>query len=138
MQAILFVCSYNSVRSPMAAALLSHLSHKPFYVQSAGIELKDIDGYAIAVLKEEGLDISHHQGQVLANIRDRNFDKVIALSEAAYSAAQKWIGSYAIDLEYWNIDEPIYSPKREETLASFRHIRNELKTQIQKEILEIF
>ncbi len=130
MQAVLFVCSYNSVRSPMAAAILQELSVQPIYVQSAGVQVRDIDGFAIAVLKEEGKDISAHKGQSLYLLNDRSFDKVIALSAEAYKATKKWAKGYAIEPEYWDITKPEYYNSREETLALFRQIRKQITTRI--------
>lgn len=126
MQAILFVCTHNAVRSPMAAALLDNAKPKAYYIQSAGLDIQDIDGFAIAVLHEIDVDISTHQAQMLSHIRDRNFDKIIALSKPAYEYAKEWVNGYAIDLEYWSIPEPIYTNNRNETLDNFRHIRDEI------------
>lgn len=133
MQAILFVCTHNAVRSPMAAALLESAKPKGYYIQSAGLDIQDIDGFAIAVLHEVGVDISTHQAQMLSHIRDRNFDKVVALSKPAYEYAKKWVNDYAIDLEYWSIPEPIYTNNRNETLDNFRHIRDEIIKKIQSD-----
>ncbi len=135
MQAVLFVCSYNSVRSPMAAAILQKLSLKPIYVQSAGVDAKDIDGFAIAVLQEEGMDISHHKAQILESLNDYSFDKVIALSPTAYTASKEWAKSYAIDVEYWKIMKPEYLNNREDTLQVFRQIRQQISEHICKELL---
>lgn len=130
MQAVLFVCSYNSVRSPMAAAILQELSTQPIYIQSAGVQVKDIDGFAIAVLKEEGKDISTHKGQSLDLLNDRSFDKVIALSAEAFKVTKKWAKGYAIEVEYWDITKPEYYDSREETLALFRQIREQITAHI--------
>ena len=35
--AVLFACTMNSVRSPMAAAILRHLAGRRVYVESAGV-----------------------------------------------------------------------------------------------------
>ena len=40
--AVLFVCTMNSVRSPMAAAILRHLSGRRLYVESAGVKAGSI------------------------------------------------------------------------------------------------
>ncbi len=130
MQAILFVCSYNSVRSPMAAAILQKFSLSSVYVQSAGVDVKDIDGFAIAALREEGIDISNHEAQTLESLNDHSFDKVIALSPAAYEAAKEWAKNDAIDVEYWNIAKPKYLGTREDTLAVFRKIRTQISEHI--------
>ncbi len=135
MRAVLFICSYNAVRSPMAAAIFKQLSPQPVYIQSAGVDVKDVDGFAIAALKEENIDISEHKAQKLSLLNDHSFDKVIALSNEAYKAAQKWAKGYAIEMEYWNIMQPEYFNNREETLQLFRKIRQQITEHIQKQLL---
>ena len=39
--AVLFACTFNAVRSPMAAALFRHLYGKFTYVDSAGVKTAD-------------------------------------------------------------------------------------------------
>lgn len=80
MQAILFVCTHNAVRSPMAAALLDNAKPKAYYIQSAGLDIQDIDGFAIAVLHEIDVDISTHQAQ----IRSAIFVTVISIKLLLY------------------------------------------------------
>ncbi len=135
MQAILFVCSYNSVRSPMAAAILQKLNPRPIYVQSAGVAIRDVDGFAIAVLQEEGMDISNHKAQTLSELNDRSFDKVIALSPVAYTAVKEWAENYAMDLDYWDITKPEYFTNREDTLEVFRKIRTQITEHIHEKFL---
>ena len=40
---VLFVCTMNAVRSPIASALLRHLRGKDIYVQSAGVDAGELD-----------------------------------------------------------------------------------------------
>ena len=47
---VLFVCTMNAVRSPIASALLRHLRGKDIYVQSAGVEAGALDPMAVEVM----------------------------------------------------------------------------------------
>ena len=47
-QAVLFACGLNSVRSPMAAALLKQTLGAPLYVGSAGVRKGELDPFAVA------------------------------------------------------------------------------------------
>ena len=55
--AVLFACSRNAVRSPMAAAILKHLAGRRIYVESAGVRPGEPDPFAIAVMEEMGIDM---------------------------------------------------------------------------------
>jgi protein-tyrosine-phosphatase len=59
--AVLFSCTWNSVRSPMAEGLLKKVLGHNVYVDSVGAKTMDVDGFAISVMKEIEVDISNHQ-----------------------------------------------------------------------------
>ena len=63
---VLFCCDHNAVRSPMAEGLMKKAHGHAIYVQSAGI-LSDleIDGFAIAVCAEIGVELSRHRTRSL-------------------------------------------------------------------------
>jgi len=58
---ILFLCTGNSCRSQMAEGWARQLGGERFSVQSAGIESHGQNPYAIAVMREAGVDISGQQ-----------------------------------------------------------------------------
>jgi len=60
-QAVLFACGLNSVRSPMAAALLRQMLGTKLYVGSAGVRKGELDPFAAAVTDEVGIDIKAHR-----------------------------------------------------------------------------
>jgi protein-tyrosine-phosphatase len=57
-EAVLFACTRNSIRSPMAEALLKHLHGSRIYVQSVGVRPGPIDPFAVVAMEEMGIDIS--------------------------------------------------------------------------------
>ena len=57
-QRVLFVCVHNSARSQMAEELLRKIAGDRFDVESAGLEPGTLNPYAVAALREEGIDIS--------------------------------------------------------------------------------
>ena len=59
--AVLFACGQNSVRSPMAAALMRQAFGNAFVVASAGVRKGELDGFAIAAMNEIGIDIASHE-----------------------------------------------------------------------------
>ena len=65
---VLFLCSRNAVRSPMAQALGERYYRRQIQFQSAGLEAGALDPFAIAVMMDIGLDITNHQPQSLKDL----------------------------------------------------------------------
>ena len=77
--AVLFACSRNAVRSPMAAAILKHLAGRRIYVDSAGVRAGEPDPFAIAVMEELGIDLASHRPAALTDLHDTSFDLIVTL-----------------------------------------------------------
>lgn len=83
MTRVLFVCIHNSARSQMAEAFLNHLAGDRFTAESAGLTPGRLNPMVIAVMKEQGLDIS---GNTTDSVFDffkegRTYDFVITVCE---------------------------------------------------------
>jgi len=125
--AVLFVCTFNTVRSPIAEALLKKFHGDKIYVDSAGLDVAEPDGFVIEVMRELGIDLSAHEPKSLEEIDDLSFDLIIALSPEAYSAALEFTSTIACDVEFWPIPHPgDASGGREAQLAAYRRLRDEL------------
>src|SRR3569623_296264 len=100
-QAVLFMCGQNSVRSPMAAALLRQME-RGLYVQSAGVRPGEPNPFAVAVMEEIGIDISSHQPWLVDELEDWegfNFDLIITLAPEAHHRALEMTATLAADVE---------------------------------------
>jgi protein-tyrosine-phosphatase len=135
-QAVLFMCGQNSVRSPTAAALLRHLVPRGLYVQSAGVSKATLDPFAVAVMKEIGLDISAHKPWTIADLEDwegLNFDLIVTLSPEAHHKALQLTATSATDVEYWPTPDPVgVEGRREIQLDAYRHVRDSLQQRIRE------
>jgi protein-tyrosine-phosphatase len=130
---VLFVCSLNVVRSPIAAALLRHVRGSRVLVQSAGIRSTGaaVDGFAVAVMGELGIDIKDHQPQTLADLEDQSYELVVTLSPEAHHQALELTRTQAIAVEYWPIPDPTaVDGPREVRLEAYRAVRDALMKRI--------
>src|SRR5678816_886008 len=98
--AILFACTMNAVRSPMAAAMLRHLSRGGLYIESAGVKAGSLDPLAVEAMEELGLEIGKHKPRRFEDLEDGSFDLVITLSPEAQHKAME------LTLSLIHISEP--------------------------------
>ena len=132
---VLFACTFNSVRSPMAEALLKHLHGRRIYVDSVGVRDAEIDPFAVAVMDEIGIDISKHRAKTFDTLEDTSFDLVVSLSPEAQHSAVELTRTMACEVEFWPMLDPTaVEGSREEMLGAYRLVRDQLK----KRILERF
>jgi protein-tyrosine-phosphatase len=128
-EAVLFACTLNAVRSPMAAAILSHLTGARIKVASAGVKLGHPDPFAVAVMDEIGIDISEHEPTVIADLGNATFDLIITLSPEAQHHAVELTRTMAADVEHWptlDVTAVAGIGGREETLQRYRKVRDQL------------
>jgi protein-tyrosine-phosphatase len=71
MKKVLFICTGNTCRSPMAEALLKHHSNNELEVQSAGLFASfgsPANKHAVEVLAEKGITIDHQSQPLSAEL----------------------------------------------------------------------
>jgi protein-tyrosine-phosphatase len=133
--AVLFVCSMNAVRSPMAAAILSHLAGKRCYVVSAGVRAGGPDPFAAEVMNEIGIDISGHRPATLQDLNDTSFDLIVTLSPEAHHQALELTRTMAVDVEFWPTFDAtmmVGHGSREQVLQVYRTVRDQLFRRIKQ------
>ena len=125
--AVLFACTMNAVRSPMAAALMRHLAAKGIYVESAGVRAGDLDPLAVVAMEEIGLEIGKHKPRRFEDLEDGFFDLVITLSPEAQHKAVELTRTAATQVEYWpTMDPTAVEGSREQRLTAYRSVRDQL------------
>ena len=133
--AVLFACTMNAVRSPMAAAILRHLAGQRLYVASAGVRAGEPDPFVAAVMNEIGIDLSTHDPRTLADLDDTSFDLIVTLSPEAHHQALELTRTMAVDVEYWpTFDASLMQGhgNRDQVLESYRIVRDTLFARIKK------
>ena len=130
--AILFACTMNAVRSPMAAAMLRHLA-RGLYIESAGVKAGELDPLAVEAMGEIGLAIGKHKPRRFEDLEDGSFDLVITLSPEAQHKAVELTRMAATRVEYWpTMDPTAVEGSREQRLAAYRVIRDQLMQRLKQ------
>jgi len=132
--AVLFACTMNSIRSPMAESIMKFLHGTRIYVDSVGVRNGDVDGFAVAVMDEIGIDLSTHNAKTFEDLEDSYYDLVIPLSPEAQHRAVEMTRVMACDIEFWNTFDPaiVESEDRERRLEAYRQVRDQLVQRIKE------
>ena len=131
-RAVLFSCTLNSVRSPMAEGLLKHFLGHRIYVDSAGVRAHEIDPFTVSVMEEIGIDLSRHRSKSFDDLEDTSYDLIISLSPEAQHKAVELTRTMACEVEFWPILDPTWvEGSREVRLQAYRQVRDELQRRIE-------
>lgn len=132
---VLFACDRNTIRSPMAEAIMKHLVGHRIFVDSAGVQPDghDVDGFAIAALQELGLDITRHAPKSFEDLRDMSMDLIVTFTPKAQHRAMEFTRTLACAVEYWPTMHPADVPgSREVRLQAYRDVRDALFERIRE------
>ena len=123
---------FPSACSPMAEAMLKMLHGRRIFVDSAGLRGGEVDGFAVAVMDEIGLDLTRHRAKTFDELEDTSFDLIVSLSPEAQHRAVELTRTMAAEVEFWNTMDPsIVEGNREVRLEAFRQVRDWLMARIQ-------
>jgi protein-tyrosine-phosphatase len=135
-RAVLFACSLNAVRSPMAAALLHHMLGPSVRVVSAGVRKGEPDPFVAAVMDEIGIDMSRHKPMTfeeLDELEGLDADLIVTLSPPAHHKALELTRTLPATVEYWpTADATAAEGNREQRLDAYRAVRDQLMAQIRE------
>lgn len=116
---------------------MKHFYGQRAYVQSAGVHNDlEIDGFAIAVCAEKGLELSRHRSRSFDEMSQWGddlsaFDLIVALSPASQRAALELTRHAHIDVEYWPVMDPTgLGETREEKLTAYRQTREQIRARM--------
>jgi protein-tyrosine-phosphatase len=132
-QSVLFACTLNTVRSPMAEAIARHYFGREIYFASAGIKSGESDPFAVAAMEEIGVDMSRHKPHTFEDLEDSNFDLIVTLSPEAHHKALEFTRAMAVDVVYWPTpDATATQGSREAILNAYRDVRDRLTARIKE------
>jgi arsenate reductase len=124
---ILVLCTGNSCRSQLAEGYLRHFGAGKVEVYSAGVETHGVNPRAIASMKEDGIDISHHTSNNMDEYRNIDFDFVITVCDNARERCPNFHGS--AQKFHYNFPDPAKAAgTEEEIMQEFRTVREQIKS----------
>ena len=126
MKKVLVLCTGNSCRSQIAEGYLKKFGGSRAEVYSAGVEVHGLNPRAVAIMKEDGIDISHQTSNHIDEYRDTNFDFVITVCDHARESCP-YFPSNAKQFHH-NFPDPAKASGNEtEIMQQFRAVRDMIK-----------
>ncbi|MDP4222040.1 MAG: arsenate reductase ArsC [Bacteroidota bacterium] len=124
---VLILCTGNSCRSQMAQGFLQSFD-KNITVCSAGTNPSGkVNEKAISVMKEVGIDISHHKPKSVGMYLGEVWDYVITVCDDAYETCPFFSGKVKHRIHLGFKDPAKIQGTEEFILSEFRKIRDSIK-----------
>ncbi len=115
----------------MAEAIMKHLYGHLVYVDSVGVRTREVDGFAVAVMEEIGIDLTGHKPKTFDDLEDTSYDLIVSLSPDAQHRAVEMTRTMACEVEFSNtLDPSVVQGRREVIIAAFRQVRDGLQQRI--------
>ncbi len=123
---ILVLCTGNSCRSQMAEGYLRHFAAGRVQVSSAGVEAHGLNPRAVAVMQEDGVDISSHTSKTIDAFQGMDFDLILTVCDSARENCP-WFPAKAERLHH-DFPDPAKAQGNEAQIwGEFRRVRNQIK-----------
>jgi arsenate reductase len=126
---VLFLCTGNSARSVIGAALLRQIGGEAFDVYSAGTHPKGINPYTVRVLEPLGIDMSAERSKSVAEYEGQTFDYVITVCDSAGEACPVFPG--APQRIHWSFIDPAAAEGTDgDKLRAFQRTVRDMKARL--------
>lgn len=129
---ILVLCTGNSCRSQIAHGYLEHFTDgRKVKVYSAGVETHGVNPKAIAIMKEDGIDISQNTSNNVEEYTNISFDYILTVCDNAKERCP-FFPSTAQKIHFNFPDPAKFIGNEEETNSEFRRVREMIKEYCRK------
>jgi protein-tyrosine-phosphatase/DNA-binding transcriptional ArsR family regulator len=126
---VLFLCTGNSARSPMAEALARHLAPTTVEAFSAGSHPKPLHPNAVRVMREHGIDLSGRRSRHLHEFARQRMDYVVSLCDRVRERCPDFPGHP--ERIHWSVADPARDGDGdEETYPTFQQTAAELAVRV--------
>lgn len=126
---VLFLCTGNSARSIIGAAVLQQMAGDAFDVFSAGTHPKGVNPYTVRVLEPLGIDMAGQRSKSMTEYEDQTFDYVITVCDAAAEECPVFPG--APERIHWSfVDPAAVDGSDQDKLRAFQVTVREMKTRL--------
>ena len=129
---VLFVCTANAARSQMAEGYLRAKYGDRYEVFSAGTRKARVSTRATEVMREIGIDISHHHSKTLDEVAGMRFDIAVTLCDNAHQVCPV-IPNARIMIHKGFFDPHLTPGNDADVLAGYRSVRDEIVRWIDEE-----
>jgi arsenate reductase len=120
----------------MAEGLLRHLYGEHYEAYSAGIQPTRVNPYAVAVMREIGIDIAHNTAKSVNEFVGLEFDYIVTVCDQAREACPFF--PHGKNYLHHSFEDPSSAAgKEEDKLNKFRQIRNEIKKWLEKNFTKL-
>jgi protein-tyrosine-phosphatase len=136
-RAVLFACNMNTIRSPMAAALLMRRTSGRISAESCGVWAGEAaDPFMIEVMRELDIDLSGHRPRTFEELGEARFEVIVALTEESLARARELARLWDAEVEHWPVSEPALDGEetRASRLAAYREVRNRVDGLVQRRL----
>lgn len=130
---VLFLCIHNSARSQMAEAYLKKIGGDKFEVESAGLKAGNLNPFAVAVMKEEDIDISSNQTNDVFDFfkQGKLYRYVITVCDKEASDRCPIFPGMSEKINWSFPDPSSFNGTEEEKLQKTREVRDQIKQAVQ-------
>jgi protein-tyrosine-phosphatase len=127
MKTVLFICVHNSGRSQMAEGYFNKMAEGKAKAISAGSQpAAKVNPIAVAVMREEGIDISRNKPKLLTMEMMEGIDRAITMG------CEETCPLTTVPTEDWGLEDP-----KDKPIEQVRKIRDEIKDKVKRLIEQI-
>ena len=135
MKRFLFCCSMNSIRSPVAVAILQHklrvkdnVKKDGILISSAGVEQGILDGFIASIMKERGTHLIDYEPKSIAYLAMQPWDLIVAFTSASYKVVKEIALRTGAKVVLWEVDDPsVFEGNREQKIDKYREVCNDIE-----------